>query len=437
MLNNVAIDVFLGLTFVFLLYSLLATIIQEAIAGILNLRAATLVRAIRVMLDDRQPLDTGDASWLGRLFMRVAASVRNQWQFLKCNLPDNSFAKAFYKHPSVKYLSTSSARSKPSYISAANFSSTLVKVLRGRFYDGSSSEILQIYQKLYPQQPNELPVVNVGLIDKVTAEIKPETLDQLRQMYVDANNDIDKFKGHLENWFNETMDRANGWYKRKTKRILFFIGLGVAITGNIDTFKIYHILATNETARGQLVEMAIQSQNKYQGLSEQNGVQNDKLDSTYSLVKQDADRANSILGIGWVTNKERQNFKAVQKMKADVATQLRAAKIAKAPETQLNVHRRTYNDLTRQLSEKHDAILLKEFGICSIFGWIITALALTLGAPFWFDLLNKFISLRSSGAKPTSQNSNLNTDDADTATTQTPPFSVTVNSNATEEEAVG
>jgi len=30
-----------------------------------------------------------------------------------------------------------------------------------------------------------------------------------------------------------------------------------------------------------------------------------------------------------------------------------------------------------------------------ILGWLVTALALSLGAPFWFDLLNKFIVVRS------------------------------------------
>jgi hypothetical protein len=32
-------------------------------------------------------------------------------------------------------------------------------------------------------------------------------------------------------------------------------------------------------------------------------------------------------------------------------------------------------------------------------GWLLTAFAITLGAPFWFDLLNKLVALRSS-AKP-------------------------------------
>jgi hypothetical protein len=30
-----------------------------------------------------------------------------------------------------------------------------------------------------------------------------------------------------------------------------------------------------------------------------------------------------------------------------------------------------------------------------VFGWLLTALAISLGAPFWFDMLNKFIVVRS------------------------------------------
>ncbi len=33
-------------------------------------------------------------------------------------------------------------------------------------------------------------------------------------------------------------------------------------------------------------------------------------------------------------------------------------------------------------------------------GFIITSAALSLGAPFWFDLLNKLVSMRSAGQKP-------------------------------------
>jgi hypothetical protein len=35
-----------------------------------------------------------------------------------------------------------------------------------------------------------------------------------------------------------------------------------------------------------------------------------------------------------------------------------------------------------------------------LLGWLITALAATLGAPFWFDMLNKVIAVRSVGKAP-------------------------------------
>jgi hypothetical protein len=35
-----------------------------------------------------------------------------------------------------------------------------------------------------------------------------------------------------------------------------------------------------------------------------------------------------------------------------------------------------------------------------LLGWVLTAIAVSIGAPFWFDLLNKFITIRSSGGVP-------------------------------------
>ncbi len=33
-------------------------------------------------------------------------------------------------------------------------------------------------------------------------------------------------------------------------------------------------------------------------------------------------------------------------------------------------------------------------------GWLVTILAISLGAPFWFDVLNKFMNLRNTGRAP-------------------------------------
>jgi hypothetical protein len=38
--------------------------------------------------------------------------------------------------------------------------------------------------------------------------------------------------------------------------------------------------------------------------------------------------------------------------------------------------------------------------LIQVLGWMLTAIALTLGAPFWFDLLQKFVNIRRAGGKP-------------------------------------
>jgi hypothetical protein len=57
----------------------------------------------------------------------------------------------------------------------------------------------------------------------------------------------------------------------------------------------------------------------------------------------------------------------------------------------------------------------------ALAGWAISALAMTLGAPFWFDLLAKLIKIRGSGAKPESADAPA---PAGASGTLTPPSAV-------------
>jgi hypothetical protein len=38
--------------------------------------------------------------------------------------------------------------------------------------------------------------------------------------------------------------------------------------------------------------------------------------------------------------------------------------------------------------------------VTRFIGWLLTAVALSLGAPFWFDLLNKLVNMRHGMQKP-------------------------------------
>jgi len=72
-----------------------------------------------------------------------------------------------------------------------------------------------------------------------------------------------------------------------------------------------------------------------------------------------------------------------------------------------------------------------------MLGFLLTAFAICMGAPFWFDLLNKLVQLRAAGKK---EETGAATDNnANTSSPQQPaqqPITLNVNTQ-TGEEAVG
>jgi hypothetical protein len=442
-MNSVSLNVAIGLIFVFLLYSLLATILLEMLSSIFNLRGALLVRAISTMLDDRDKI-IKSKKWVGKFFERLGLFIATKVRFIFCRLPDNSFAKVFFTHPSIKYLSKSSFRSKPAYIEPANFSGTLIKILRGKHYDGSLPQVNEINNTLYPIQASATAQsfttqVEVGLKNTTTGTIYPETLDHLRQLFVDSQKDVDRLKVLLEGWYNETMDRTNGWYKRQTNYLLFFIGIGIAWAGNVDTIKIYSILAHDVTAREQMVSLA--AKNVTLMKQEPTRKEDDEISTTaYNQVSDALDQSGQILAIGHLTKSDSNVLKKVdsnlrvvdQKIKALADTnklnieklqkeitntkvkkdllskQLRAKIMADSIQTLVLVAQKTV--LTAALKQQRRNMQFKQVTMESALGWILTAIAISFGAPFWFDILNKIISLRAAGQKPAISDKNTTAD---------------------------
>ena len=52
-----------------------------------------------------------------------------------------------------------------------------------------------------------------------------------------------------------------------------------------------------------------------------------------------------------------------------------------------------------------------------IIGWLLSALAFSLGAPFWFQIINKFINLQSAGTTQPAPAPAAQTDKSDTTST--------------------
>ncbi|WP_158751186.1 hypothetical protein [Acidobacterium sp. S8] len=160
----------------------------------------------------------------------------------------------------------------------------------------------------------------------------------------------------VEQWYDGTMDRVNGLYKRHTQSWLLALGLVLAIMCNANLFTITQKLWTSKDARDAVTATA-------QMYSCKDG-QHCGLPS-YETARSDIQkRLGDELPVGYDWDYVQRYWKA----KADPDH---------AGAKQIAIH----------------------WGF-NLGGWLLTAIAVSLGAPFWFDMLNKLINMRLVGQKP-------------------------------------
>jgi hypothetical protein len=156
------------------------------------------------------------------------------------------------------------------------------------------------------------------------------------------------------------MDRASGVYKRNAKGVAFLIGLILAFAANADTFHIVNRLSKDTPLRYAITQNAGQitsSCSSSQGTQESTS----QLDCIRQEVNQTLDKIS--LPLGWST---------------------------------VNLSQQEEEGKGWQLNGFSFAPLRR------ILGWMVSGFAISMGAPFWFELLGKIINVRNTGPKPAS-----------------------------------
>jgi len=189
-----------------------------------------------------------------------------------------------------------------------------------------------------------------ALIDQIAF---PQLRDTLKTLVGGGQASIDDVRLAAAKWFDTSMERVTGWYKRRIQFFSFVIGLGVAVVINADAINVVQTIATNEKLRGELVALA------------QTAVKAETETDRAAKLRGEVDR----LPIGWYRST------------CDLAS--KAAVSCSEPAT--------WKDLTS---------FNLRVSLLSVIGWLVTALAMKLGAPFWFDLLSTLIRMRASGKVP-------------------------------------
>ncbi len=325
MFDSRTLDIVISLIFIFLLYSLFATILQEMFANWYGLRAKMLRKSIEIMLNGKSDYTVRNNS--------KSFNTLRYFLLVEKKGFENSFAFRFYETPIIRSLGKSQKTyllspksTKPAYISSQTFSDALLYVLTQRGIGNTDMEKIDMVLKFNPYHIKEIP------------------LKHLQHLAKQANGDIAIFKMSLEQWFNNTQDRATGWFKSLVKLWLFLIGFGIAVSFNSDTFAIVKKLSDDVKTRTAVLKMAIDAANSQSPGNHE--IEPDSIAKELEKVKTSLDNANQVLGLG------------------------------------------------------HSSVAKSDSPFQQFCGYIIMALAVSLGSSFWFDLLKKLVAIRGTGIKP-------------------------------------
>jgi len=349
MLNSETLEIVIGLAFTYFILSLLCTTITELIARAFALRAVNLEDALRNLLAEPQD-HKSIIHQIRDLFKPIGGRTASS--------PSSYFYK-LYSHPIIKNLSQEASGhalggrgGKPSYISSHDFCIALLDILVPSTAGGS---------KTMRQVRVEVDKIQVEPLKKALLAVLDE-----------AQYDIDKGRASIERWFNDYMDRVEGWYRRKAQLIALVVSVLVVGILNADTLAIATTLSTNAAVRASVVTAAdaiVKQYSQQAGSGELSpAVAADKIQTLTSTLQKPG------IPLGWQ------------------GPQFPSSKYA---QTKKDVAPKSKPD-GREPSDWDDICWL----VSKIFGLVITALLVSLGAPFWFDLLSKLTNLRATGKVP-------------------------------------
>ncbi len=386
------LEIVIGIVFIFLLLSLLGTIVQEFYTTSTSLRGRVLLDGLAKLLEIKYKEDYqkgGQRQENG--YQQSYEPTAEKHRFKLSGVLSSFFPK--------KEKSSNPAAEKDLDFKDLILDSKTYTKLKGRYFFNlieslpsylSAEQVMAIYQEALTKEE----------FRTITGEKKnnPACIRREGEGYSCKNwsNDLQILcKAGLEEKgispmqlemaqnkialdFEQLMDRVSGQFKRRLQSSLLVIGLLVAIAFNADTIRIYGNLSSSPENLKAVVALAddftrnsrmnnyivsADSEDLPPASTDGVGQQLQKINSQLStLIQNEIRSAGSPLGLGW-----------------------------DSPPDEASV-----------ISGESFLWLLKK-----IPGWLLTTLAISLGAPFWFDLLSRLINIRNAGKRPDGQRQNV------------------------------
>jgi hypothetical protein len=246
-------------------------------------------------------------------------------------------------HPLVKGMRKSRWKGLPqaplpSYVSPRNFALALLDVIR--------------------EPGRELGDAIAGLPEPMKRSLVP--------LANAAGGEVDRFRESVERWYDDAMERVSGWYKRWAQWVTVLFALVVTVGLNVDTLRVTDRLFNDEAVRSAVVAAG---------------------ENTLEERTREMQSAESADGAGRQGGSE-------SATETEGETSKSANPVAAGKDAEKAVEGLT----ALKLPIGWDAA--NEVNVSTLAGWLITILAISLGAPFWFGALGRLANLRAAGGKP-------------------------------------
>ena len=327
----------ISMAFLFLMLSAACSAIQEIVANLLHWRATTLERGLSGLLMSEE------------------------------------FKEEVYRQPLIQGLCSPGPKGefsrRPSYIPSTTLALAILQAADKNSIrlDGSAST-----------KPDSDKL-------KKTEELLVSLLRDCR--------DLPEQRRRLEIWFNSSMERVSGWYKRKSHAWIWVFGIILSLLLNADAISLSKRFWNDQTLRDAISAEATEYV-KSTPKSEVVGDAQAELDQ--SIHRMNLLRENLTgVPLGWCFV----DAKGVPKPGEKAEVQADGFKASCWPDL---VHPTSSVTQVSLASTDPRLVDVSEWSwwLWKIVGIAATALAISQGAPFWFDLLKKTVDLRLAGTPP-------------------------------------
>ena len=319
------LDIAIGLTLIYTFLSLLTSELTEFMTTVLRWRSHHLQKGIMTLLGES------------------IALRRNPEEF------KNTITSKLYYSSLIASITHRSRRYRlsigPSYIPSEVFADALL-------------EVLQAILKIEHEEPQLRQGADQALSELDGLMSKVENADQLPSRLKDnlrrlanrtqtrtetTEQQMEQFRHEIALWYEHSMDRLSGAYRRNVKAFTILLGSILAILINADSLYMLRRISENTATRSVVIQNAIQIQ----------GCQED-LSSSQCMDKMAGLLDSTTIPIGWHPVNFQQQF------------------------PQFNL-----------------VYLLK-----AAIGWLLTGIAISMGSRFWFQILDQLVHVRETGEKP-------------------------------------